>query len=68
MSSPAREERLHGYRRAVEQLLGDRLGLAREDALDRFFEYVEACFEHRVGERSCARAWIAHAITASDAA
>jgi hypothetical protein len=66
-SSPTfeEEERLDGYRQAVEQLLGTGLVLADDEEFDRFFDHVVAHFERGAGEGECARSWQAVAFPSS---
>ncbi|MGO9833628.1 MAG: hypothetical protein ACLP1X_05380 [Polyangiaceae bacterium] len=62
------EERLDGYRHAVERLLGTHLLPLEDVELDRFFDHIVDSFERGVQEGDCARGWLAarRRLTASD--
>jgi hypothetical protein len=62
-----REERLDGYRQAVERLLGMHILPLEDVELDRFFDHVVDTFERGIEEADSARSWLRlRRVTASD--
>lgn len=63
-----REDRLDGYRQAVERLLGMHILPLDDVELDRFFDHVVTTFERGIEEADCARSWLRlkQGLTASD--